>query len=424
MAERKHSTVFAGRLRFFSALYISTFFIRASFAILLVGLPVYLERAVVGTAQLGVVQGASPAAEMVSALFIGVLVDRYGRKGMLLLGLTAGALAFFGVSLSTNLYFQVAMGAVHGFSAAAILVSSLALMADYAPPGERGKMFGLFDGVNLSGWGVGFAAGGVLIDRFSGDLGMVFVIGALPALAALAYAFINISEPKKGAVLSQATRFGEIAAVLKERRLLLLILPWFILYMLIGIVLAFSSYTGKRDFNIEGWKLGALLGGGCIVIMLTQTVYGRLSDRFGRGPMMLVGSSGVAGLLATLGAVFYISGGPARMLGYLVDHPPFIAAAGVFVLMAAAFAPAALAGLADDAPKRHKGVPMGMYSVVISLGMAVGPVVSGAIAQYSGPTGLIAFLAGSAFMMVLLVLIRGWMEKGGGKGRKAGGEEE
>jgi MFS family permease len=73
---------------------------------------------------------------------------------------------------------------------------------------------------------------------------------------------------------------------------------------------------------------------------------------------------------------------------------PFFA---IFAIGSFAFAPAALASLGDIAPERGRGTTMGIYSVVISLGTIIGPLLGGYLLDHYGLTSL--FYAG------LLILI-------------------
>src|SRR5512136_2020563 len=183
-------------LRLLSSLYISTFFIRASFGIMLATLPIYLK-ITTGFIGYGVVAAASPLFEMGTVLFIGTIVDRYGRKLVLLSGLITAALLLFILAMTKNFYFIFCLNAVHGMAAGAILVSSLALLTDYAPEHRRGREMGAFDAFNLLGWVFGYALGALLLEFLSGSLWQAFIIAGVMALFGFVYSFINVTEPKK-----------------------------------------------------------------------------------------------------------------------------------------------------------------------------------------------------------------------------------
>jgi uncharacterized transporter YbjL len=68
-------------------------------------------------------------------------------------------------------------------------------LTDWADDETRGREMGLFDFVNLVGWGAGFAVGLVLTDVLSASLSIGFLVSAFSALAGLALAWATVHEP-------------------------------------------------------------------------------------------------------------------------------------------------------------------------------------------------------------------------------------
>jgi MFS family permease len=116
----------------------------------------------------------------------------------------------------------------------------------------------------------------------------------------------------------------------------------------------------------------------------------------------------------------------------LSDHRmwPFLGVGGTFAFMAGAFGPSALASLADVSHKKKRGMTMGLYSFVISAAMTVGPILSGAVIDRWGGSGVLAFMTSIAMLMLALVLVQwydrrrsAWEEGGGEGGGEAHGGE-
>ena len=396
---------YRGYLGLLSSLYISTFFIRASFGVMLATLPIYLG---ITTTYFGygIVAAASPLFEMGTVLFIGTVVDRFGRKIILLLGLLAAGLLLFALSLTTNMYAIFAINAGHGIAAGSILVSSLALLTDYAPENRRGREMGAFDAFNLLGWVFGFALGVLFLEFFKSSLHLTFLVAGIMAMAGLVYSAFMISEPKKQDLLAKKIRFRNIIAVLKQRSILLVTLPWFIVFMIIGAALTFLTVsTSQGVLSIPPIYLAGLIAGGGVFLILTQVLYGRLSDKYGRLPIMLVGTVGFVGIMTVLG------------IGYLTATPPtgdavksniisFWPLLAVFGFMALAFGPSALSSLADEAKETMRGVTMAVYSIVISAGMVIGIPAIAAISDHYGGFGVLIFMITSAVIMSLLMAAR------------------
>ena len=302
--------------RLLSSLYLSTFVVRASFAISFIIFPLYLKQSGV-TSYLGyaLVLSLSPAMELISVLGFGAWIDKYGRKRVLVGGaiLSAVALSMFAVS-DKSLPVAIFNG-LHGVSAAAILVSSLALITDYAAHSNRGREMGMFEFIQIFGWFAGFAIGGVLAEVFSGHLEYAFLVGAGMGAFGAVYALINVTEPEKRAHLADQLGLQHLVSVLRQRAVVLLILPWMLIYILISSILTFASKAGFEEAKLTGYQLAGILGGGGGVLLVTFVFFGRLSDRVGRMPIMIVGAIGMVGVMITAGAgVAVLDGNPATIV--------------------------------------------------------------------------------------------------------------
>jgi MFS family permease len=355
----------------------------------------------------GIVSAASPLFEMGTVLFIGTVVDRYGRKIVLLSGLLTAASFLFILSFTKNLYAIFCINAVHGMAAGAILVSSLALLTDYAPQHRRGREMGAFDAFNMLGWVVGYALGALFLEFFKDSLGHTFLIAGAMALFGCLYCFINITEPKKYDILCQKIRFNTIIDVLKQRSIILLTFPWFIVFMIIGAAMTFLTVSTASGgiLAISPLLLSGIIIAAGIVLITTQVIYGRLSDKYGRLPIMLIGTIGFVGVMSVLGIGYGLAPTPTGedVKNSIFQFWPLL---GIFGFMALAFGPSALSSLADEAQETKRGVTMAVYSIVISAGMFVGvPAVAAIFDRYGGP-GVLFFMIGCAIAMLLLMIAR------------------
>lgn len=395
--------------RLLSALYLATFLIRMSFGLILITLPVYLIH--LEASQYGLLAAAAPVAELFTVLLMGTITDRYGRKMPLLLGLMAAALSLSGIALTRDIYLLFAVNCLHGVGSGAILVSSLALLADYVPKEHRGREIGMFDGVNLAGWGAGFLLGGVLSQALEGHLAWTFVIAGYIAIGGFIYGRFNITEPTKRSYTIKNISGRHILAVFKQRGIMLLIAPWLVIYVLIGAMLAFAPFSGTKEYGLAAWQVGAGLFGGCIFIMLTQRFYGALSDRIGRTKVMAIGVTGLIGALVLFSYLYLTTPDaedhPGKLITSLTHNIPLMAGIGVFGMMLGAFAPAALASLADEAHQKRRGVTMSLYSMVIALGQIIGPIIAGFAIDIYGGIGMVVFLSICGALMVVFLGIRG-----------------
>lgn len=135
----------------------------------------------------GAVAFAFGIASFLSGPVLGGLSDRYGRRPVLLIGLTGLALNFFGIALATTLWMLVAARLVGGAMQANAAVAH-AYIADITPPEQRARRFGLMGAMFGIGYTLGPVLGGVL---GAVDLHLPFyVAGALALLNTLYGVFV------------------------------------------------------------------------------------------------------------------------------------------------------------------------------------------------------------------------------------------
>ena len=258
----------------------------------------------------------------------------------------------------------------------------------------------------------------MLVEVFLDRLEVVFVIaGAMCAFGA-AYAYRNVKEPRRHTYLADQLSWSHLVGVLRQRAVVLLVLPWFVIYILISTVFTFMFKASFEELGLSGYELTGLLLGGGALLLGTFVLFGRLSDSRGRMPIIAVGTAGMAGLMVTIGVMFLTWPGGDLTVAAGGHVTRFLVPVGVFAFMAGAFAPSAMAALVDNTEARKKGMTMGVYSFVISVAMAAGPVASGAIIDRWGGSGILAFLLACMAVMVVLVAMRWWdvRREGGGDG--------
>jgi len=379
------------------AVLIATFFVRfgfgltlAVFASYIIGRSTGLGGGDVGAA--GVISAMAPVGEFSTVLISGAVADRYGRWPVLLTGMAAAAVLFAVAATTRDWYALGAINLIFGVASGAILAASLAVVGDRADESHRGYEMGRFDAMNLFGWVGGFAVGFGLLGLLPNDrLDLVFAGGAAALAGGLGVTFTLL----RGAPVYHGTTRYDFANVLRtafRRSVLLVTLPWLVIYMLIGTALVFLG-TAAEGIGISTSYLAVAIGGGGALLVVTQPYYGGLADRFGRNRLMTVGATGFVGAMVCA----------SLLLAWGVSDP-VLAGLGVSVILALAYGPAALAALADLTLEMSRATTMAIYSLTISLGMLVGLIAStGLYSHYGNPGIYLFFGAVSAGLIVLTV---------------------
>jgi MFS family permease len=381
------------------AVFSSTFLVRFAFGITLAVFASYINGATATLGQgdvgvVGIVSAMAPVGELSTVLLAGAAADRYGRFPVLFSGIGASAVIF---ALKSTTRAPLALGGLNllfGVASGAILAASLALVADWSGLEERGYEMGRFDAMNLFGWVGGYAFGfGVLGLVSNSLLGVVFLIGSAVLAAGLGIAWwlvrgLPIRHAASGYV------FSEVLAHVFRRSVLLVTLPWLVIYMLIGTALAFLGLSAG-GIGISTTYLAPIIGGGGFLLVLTQPYFGRLSDRTGRMRMMTVGTIGF--VLLMVFASLAVAYGP--QVGILVGL-------GASVLPALAYGPAALAALADLSAEMSRATTMAIYSLTISAGMVLGLVSFTLLYATLGNVGLYLFFGSIAVGLVAFTFAR------------------
>ena len=381
------------------AVFSATFFVRFAFGITLAVFASYILGRSTGLGQsdvgtVGLVSALAPVGEFSTVLLSGIAADRYGRFPVLFGGMAGAAVLFAGVSMTRSPYALGGLNLLFGVASGAILAASLAIVADRSGPNERGLEMGRFDAMNLFGWIAGFAFGfGVLGSVANSRLPYTFVAGAALLVAGLALAAALVRGlPPRPARKGLGVR--EVLSHAFRQSVLLVTLPWLVIYMLIGTALVFLG-TAANGAGIPPVYLAAIIGGGGLLLVVTQPYFGRLADRRGRMRMMTVGVIGFVVLMAL--ASLLVAYGP---------KPELLAGLGVSVLVALAYGPAALAALADLTVEMSRATTMAVYSLTISLGMVAGLLVSTQLYAHLGDFGLYLFFGGIAVALIVLTVAR------------------
>jgi MFS family permease len=218
--------------------------------------------------------------------------------------------------------------------------------------------------------------------------------------------------------MQDSTRAASAAAApsppVKSNRsaLLIVFLVVFIDLLGFGIVLPFLPRFSNellRDLHVPGGKesvvggliLGLLMSSFSLMQFLFSPMWGRISDRVGRRPILLLGLCSSAVFYALLGAALSLGSEDAKLaLGLL-----FLSRIGAGV--AGATIGTAQAVIADCTPPEHRRHGMALIGAAFGIGFTFGPLVGfAALTWLSSVHGAVGFVAAGLSVVALMLGIR------------------
>jgi EmrB/QacA subfamily drug resistance transporter len=369
----------------------------------------------------------------------GALGDRYGRKGILLIGFVVfGGASLAAATVVNDPSTLIALRAVIGVGAALVMPTTLSIITNVFPEDERGRAVGIWAGIAGGGAMVGLVISGALLEWFSWPA--VFTLNVLLAVLAFAGAVAIVPTSRStgqvrldpvGALLSSlglfALVFGIIEAPLRG---------WLDALVLAGfaaglvLLVAFVAYElrrrepmldprlfGQRGFGVGSLSLTlqffALFGFMFVAQQYLQFVLGYSTFAAGAAalPMavMMVGISPHAPKLAQRFGVRVVGGAGlcAMGIGFLVFATLDVGstywhfAAGAVITgigMALATSPATTA-IVSSLPAHRQGIASAVNDLSREVGSAFGIAVLGSVlnsAYRSGVASATAHLPGPA----------------------------
>jgi EmrB/QacA subfamily drug resistance transporter len=134
----------------------------------------------------------------VSGPLYGKLSDQFGRRPMLMIGISIFLFGSFLCALSQEMWQLILFRGIQGLGAGALFPISLAVIGDLFSPRERGRYQGLFGGVFATAMLIGPFLGGFLTDNYSWHwIFLVNIPVGLVALAVIGRLLPGIRHPER-----------------------------------------------------------------------------------------------------------------------------------------------------------------------------------------------------------------------------------
>ena len=321
--------------------------------------------------------------------WLGQLADRRSRKLVLLIGLGATAIAPLGYMVGKSIPLLILLRAFHGISIAAFTTGYSALVADIAPPKQRGEVIGYMSLVTAIGMAIGPALGGFL--QASAGYNALFLLSS--GLGVLGILFTTqIVNPSVST--TQLKTSGDNPTDNRFWRLLIsprLRIPAIVL-LLIGLAFGTLSTFVPLFIKSVGVDLnpGLFYTATAISSFSVRLIGGRASDRYGRG------------LLITISLIFYTL---SMLFLWIATSANMFLLAGILEGMGAGILlPTIAAMLVDRAMPQERGRIFGVCMVGFDVGIAIAGPFLGLVAEQVGYRNMFGFAAGLTCLALFIFL--------------------
>ncbi|HVB00398.1 MAG TPA: MFS transporter [Acidimicrobiales bacterium] len=336
------------------------------------------------------------------ALPSGWLIDRYGRRRIMLLGPILTALMAFAVVLARTYPQLLALRFADGFATQLWMMGRITGISHSSSPDQRGRQISWLFGMDNSGRALGPLIGGLMATSW-GIRSPFIAYGVLSLLALIpAYRYIG-DTPRKNPVKAKDGAGPNLrsARPLTYRQLV----STYANYFAIALFGAFSRgpiqagllniYAAFR-YHMNPSEIGYLAAASAAIMLPVGFITGWVMDRYGRRRTMIPGYTGVCLTMVGLALIAFFNLST-------VDY--------VVVFLIASLCQGITNGAvqtigADVAPREVRGKFLGLWRFTGQGGVALSPLIFAALAAAVSYGASFLFVGGSAAAVTLLVYFK------------------
>ncbi len=305
-----------------------------------------------GEKYLGLILVLFTLSSAIARPFSGKLSDIVGRKLVMLIGIAISIITTILYPIFGGISIFLALRFIHGFSVGFLPTGATALMTDILKPEHRGSGMGIWGTFISLGIGVGWSLSSYAV-YFFGVNGM-FVISVLLGVAA-AYMFTLVEEtlPQKLRFKLSQMKLGWTEIF--EPRVIPSAIVTFLSAFCSGVIFVLTPEHVKF-LSIENKGLFFTFYVGCTIFVRLFT--GKLSDKYGRRKMILIG-------MVIMAFSMY-------MIATCENIYEFIFSSILFGLATGIVSPTIFAWTADLSLPNRRGIGAGTMFIALELGIMAG----------------------------------------------------
>ncbi|SEN42787.1 Predicted arabinose efflux permease, MFS family [Pseudomonas sp. ok272] len=347
-------------------LCVISFISAVGFGIQSPAIPVFGQALGVGSSMIGMIIAAFPLARLLMAWPGGRLLNRWGEYRVLCAGLGLMTLGSVGAGFSTSAEQLLALRGLCGVGSILYSVSAMSLMLRTTAASHRGRAAGLFMGAYYVGTVTGPAIGSLFVGM-SVRLPF-FIYGAGTGAAALVAALLlrHLRQAQRASNSDEQVPVSFPQALQRAAYRSAIASNFAIGFAVYGVRVSVLPLFLLTVLNQPAKWIGISLTIGALSQTLLLPKAGQWVDTWGRKPSLMLG------LGLVLSSYLVIQGGHS-LAAYL---------AGLALMgLGTAFCTTAAAAIAGDTANGRGGTVIAGYQMAADLGMVIGPVLIGVLAE-------------------------------------------
>ncbi len=343
-------------------------------------LPLYAEDLGATGIWIGVIFASFSISRTIFMPIAGWLSDHWGRKPFLIFGLLSFSIVSLGYIWAESVPQLILVRLINGATAGMILPIAQAYVGDISPEGEEGTWMGYFNAVFFTGFGFGPLIGGVLTDHF----GMHITFYAMGGLNLLAFLTVILFLPETGRRKMSAS----LRLLIKEMGTSGMVRGLFSFQTAFslgrGTFATFLPIFASIYIGLSTTLIGVLLAANILLMSLLQVYGGHIADRLDRRALVVLGGLINLAFLALipLGSNFW------QLLGICA-----LGSLGGAIAM-----PVTSALVVEEGRRFGMGSTMVMFAMAFSIGISIGSLLSGGLADIADINSVFYFGAGMSLV--------------------------
>lgn len=378
-----------------SILMVNMFIAIASFGIIVPIMPAYLVSINQGGTAAGLMIAIFAGAQLLFSPLGGKWADLYGRRKMIILGLSLLAASMMLFYATDSIWILYASRVIGGIGDAFLIPAIFAYIADITTNEQRAKGTGLVTAAMSLGLVIGPGIGGFLADF---DLKLPFLVSAIVTLAAVLFSVVLLKESAETRASNRAAVTFDDDESMLEQIGRSVKMPYFIpliitFVMSFGLV-AYESVIGlylAENYGSTSKDIALMITAtGTVSVIVQLFIVDRLVRRFGEIRVIIAFLG-----LATVGFLMSL-----MAEGYMM----FFGVSLVIFLAMAVLRPV-LNILISKMAKGEVGFAMGMNTSYMSLGNVLGPISAGLLYDFNINY---PFILGLALLILTLGIAVAW----------------